>query len=154
MIGSPHTEQPLLLADDLAEKLKVWARAGYPEESCGLLVGTHTAHATVVQQALRVANVSLERRNDRYVLDPEGFLRADAEARARGLDIVGLWHTHPDHPARPSRTDLDAAWEGYSYVIVSVDALGATEIGAWRLHAETFHEQPIEIALEAEPWTK
>jgi proteasome lid subunit RPN8/RPN11 len=134
---------PLRLPRALDLRLRRWAIEGYPEESCGVLVGRETPAGTRVRRALRLGNVSPERRVDRYVLDPEGLVRADTAARASGLEIVGFWHTHPDHPARPSRTDLDAAWEAYTYLILSVDGAGATRATAWRLEDGAFHEQAI-----------
>ena len=148
MASQTGDSKSLCLGESTAAELARWARAGYPEERCGVLVGRELAEAIVAHRAIVVANVSAERKHDRYVLDPDGFLRADVEARAAGHEVVGFWHTHPDHPARPSRTDLEAAWEGYVYVIVAVNAAWATELRAWRLHGEEFLEQAIEIELE------
>jgi proteasome lid subunit RPN8/RPN11 len=141
----PHSgdRAPLRLPRTLDLRLRRWAIEGYPEESCGVLVGREAPDGTRVRRALRLTNVSPERRVDRYVLDPEGFVRADAAARAGGLEIVGFWHTHPDHPPRPSRTDLDAAWEAYTYLILSVDGAGATRATAWRLTEGAFREQAV-----------
>lgn len=91
-----------------------------------------------------MANLNHERPHDRYDLDPAGFLAADREARSAGLEIVGIWHSHPDHPARPSATDLAGAWEGWSYVIVAVTADGAGELRSWRLEDGRFAEEPLD----------
>jgi len=141
--GKPRASGPLRLAAAHDFRLRRWAIEGYPEECCGVLVGRDTPRATRVHRVVRVENVSPERRCDRYVLDPDGLLQADVAARAERLDIVGFWHTHPDHPPRPSRTDLDAAWEGYSYLIIAVDGANATRATAWRLHEGSFQEQAV-----------
>jgi len=57
---------------------------------------------------------------------------------------VGIWHSHPDHPARPSETDRAAAWEGWSYLIASVTDAGLSELRSWRLSGERFLEEPVE----------
>ncbi len=103
-----------------------------------------TRNLTLVERITQAGNLATERRADRYRLDPDDFLEADIAARRDGLEIVGIWHTHPDHPSRPSLTDLEAAWEGYSYVIVSVGAGGVHDTRSWRLAGDEFVEQSIE----------
>ena len=133
----------LLMPTTLGESLNAFVRQGYPRETCGLLLGVRRGDEHVVSQVLRARNLNVERAEDRYELDPEDFLSADREARAAGLDIVGIWHSHPDHPARPSATDRDGAWPGWSYVIVSVGREGVGEIRSWRLNGGDFEEEEI-----------
>jgi proteasome lid subunit RPN8/RPN11 len=71
--------------------------------------------------------------------------RADAGARASRLDVVGIWHSHPDHPARPSATDERAAWEGWSYLIAGVGRAGLTDLRSWRLSGREFVEEPLRV---------
>ncbi|HVB39791.1 MAG TPA: M67 family metallopeptidase [Terriglobales bacterium] len=98
--------------------------ATYPHECCGLLLGHPAADAraprrVVEAHAMRNANASSPR--NRFDFDPKEHLAAQRQARERGLEIIGFYHSHPDHPARPSQYDLDhAAWPGYSYLIVSI----------------------------------
>lgn len=134
----------LRLPAKLREQLDARAVEGYPHEVCGLLLGRESPNGTVIERLERCRNLAADRLADRYVLDPDDFLAADQAARRDGLEIVGVWHTHPDHPARPSATDLEAAWEGYSYLIVSVTREGAVDRRAWRLAAGRFEEQKIE----------
>jgi proteasome lid subunit RPN8/RPN11 len=134
----------LKLNPSLQHQLNGWARAGYPREACGLLLG-HAADGVVrVEEIVPARNANTERANDRYEIDPEDFLRADAHCRERRLEIVGVWHTHPDHPARPSATDLEQAWDGWSYLIVSVDGAGASEMRSWRLDGSGFIEEAVQ----------
>lgn len=133
----------LFMPETLGESLNAFARQGYPHETCGLLLGVRSGNQHVVSQVRRAHNLNVERAEDRYELDPDDFLSGDREARAAGLDIVGIWHSHPDHPARPSATDRDGAWPGWSYLIVSVGREGVGEIRSWRLNGGEFEEEEI-----------
>ena len=139
----------LRLDDAPIVEINAQARAEYPHEACGLLIGREADGRTLVERIVSCRNLAVDRLADRYVLDPDDFLAADEAARKEGLDIVGIWHTHPDHPARPSETDLEAAWPEYCYLIVSVTSAGVAEHRAWRLEDERFIEQEIE---ENETW--
>ena len=134
----------LRLDHAVIEAIDAAALTNYPHEACGLLVGRDTPAATVVERSAPARNLAVDRLTDRYLLDPDDFYAADQAARRDGLDIVGVWHTHPDHPAQPSPTDLEAAWPGYSYLIVSVAARGVVGRRAWRLDGDKFIEQGIE----------
>ena len=116
--------------------------AGYPREACGLLVGVVGSGTVEVTRVAPARN--LARESDRFELDPADWLAAHDEARLEGHQIVGVWHAHPDHPAEPSPADAEAAWGGYSYLIVSVAAGGVTELRCWRLQGRAFAEQGIE----------
>lgn len=142
--GGATAAAPLRVPRSLLEGLRELARCGWPHEACGLLVGTTAGDAVRVERVTEAENLATDRLHDRYTLDPADFLRADAAARRDGLDVVGVWHTHPDHPARPSATDLAAAWPSFSYLILSVTATGVADIRSWRLDGERFVEQPVE----------
>lgn len=133
----------LHLSKALQGRLARLARRGHPHEVCGLLVGRVAGECVAVDRVREARNLNQERAGDRYELDPADFLAVDAEARRDGLEIVGIWHTHPDCPARPSSTDLAAAWEGYSYLIVAVAASGEVDLRSWRLDGGRFHEEPV-----------
>ena len=124
-------------------RLDSLARSGYPHEVCGLLVGRRAGDDIIVHRAEPAANLETERADDRYRLDPDAFLAIDRAARREGLDIVGIWHTHPDHPPRPSVTDLELAWPGYVYLILAVANGTAVEPRAWTLKDGGFIEQTI-----------
>jgi proteasome lid subunit RPN8/RPN11 len=122
--------------------------AGYPRETCGLLVGRLRDGVTEVCRAVPARNRSVQRAHDRYDLDPDDFRRADEAARADELEIVGIWHSHPDHAAEPSETDREAAWEGWSYLIARVTQQGVTDLRSWRLQGDRFVEEDIEETIE------
>lgn len=97
----------------------------YPHECCGLLLGRAAApegdDVRVVAEAYPMRNANQASPQNRFDFDPQEHLAAQRAARERGLEIIGFYHSHPDHPARPSQYDLDhAAWPGYSYLIVSI----------------------------------
>ncbi len=121
------------LSPRLRAQIEDWAAAGYPEETCGLLLGRALGEGTAVEQATHGHNLNRVRAHDRFELDPRDFIAAEHAARDAGLEIVGVWHSHPDHPAHPSETDRACAWAGWSYLIVAVDAGGAVDSRSWRL---------------------
>ncbi len=118
-------------------------QAGYPYETCGILIGEPVEGGIRVYEAIEAPNLNKERPGDRYELDPSAMLAADREARSQGLEIVGIWHSHPDHPAEPSETDRASAWEGWSYMIVSVTRDSLIEVRSWRLDGGQFVEEKI-----------
>lgn len=99
---------------------------GHPHEVCGLMLGVADGPGPTqrrrVVRLVTARNLNAERPHDRYVLDPADFLRADDLAREAGLDVVGVYHSHPDHPSAPSATDLSHAQPGWSYPIAEVVA--------------------------------
>jgi proteasome lid subunit RPN8/RPN11 len=139
--ASPKTA--LRLPRALRAQLSAWAHAGYPRESCGLLIGSQQGALIDVVRLRLAHNLDTARARDRYELDPADHLAADAEARSLGLDVVGVWHSHPDHPARPSETDRERAWSGWSYVIVSVAREGMRNVRSWRLCDGKFREEKV-----------
>lgn len=137
----------MMTTDPILDQIREHGEATYPEECCGFLLGTagDENHVTALHQ---VPNRQEDQRTHRYTITPADYRTADAKASARGLDIVGIYHSHPDHPARPSKTDLaEATFPGYTYVIVSVMEGTATDLTAWSLAPDrsTFHEQPVTV---------
>lgn len=112
------------------------ATRGYPHEICGLLIGRRDGTTSLLSEVVPVENVweDAGEHSHRFQIAPEVFLREERRARERGEEILGFYHSHPDHPARPSATDQEFAWPNYSYVIQSVANGAATEVASWRLH--------------------
>lgn len=127
------------------------AAAIYPEECCGVLVGRLLPgdKGILVERVLPVDNARRDSRGNRYLIDPETVLAAEKEARAAKLEVVGYYHSHPDHPARPSAFDREHAWPGLSYVIVSVADGRVADTRCWRLSddRESFEEQTLRHEL-------
>jgi proteasome lid subunit RPN8/RPN11 len=120
------------------------ARGSYPEEGCGFLIG-HAGEPARIERSRRARNVASEDRSRRYTIDPLELLRADDDARANGLDLVGIYHSHPDHPAAPSEFDRARATSWYRYVIVRVVDREAKETTAWRFDEVAAKFRPEEI---------
>jgi proteasome lid subunit RPN8/RPN11 len=127
------------------------ASAGYPFEVCGVLVGVDPADQRRVLEVVPVTNRETESPRVRYQIAPEDLIRIQRDARDRSREILGYFHSHPDHPPRPSETDRRIAAEGLSdgvvHVVVAVEARGATEARAWifRDAQQGFTEEPLEI---------
>lgn len=113
------------------------AAATYPEECCGILLGTQSRdgqrETSLVERVLSIENEREDSRHNRFLIRSETVLAAHREARRLGLDVLGYYHSHPDHPAVPSDYDREHAWPGMSYVIVSVENGAVAETRSWRL---------------------
>ena len=135
----------IYLATPLRERLQTMIDVGYPDETCGLMLGSQTDGVVRIADIVQARNLNTERAHDRFELDPQDFLKADQQARRQSREIVGIWHSHPDHPAHPSETDRVAAWEGYSYFIASVTRHGVVDLRSWRLGTDQqFFEEEIQ----------
>lgn len=121
------------------------AAATYPEECCGFLLGRANGSVTVVERVSPAGNERQESRHNRFLIHPETVLAAHKEARLLGFDVVGYYHSHPDHPAQPSQFDREHAWPGLSYTIVSVRRGEVAETRSWRLtdDRERFEEEEL-----------
>lgn len=135
---------PPALRDAIAQQ----AQAEYPEECCGLMLGRVDAERTTVVELLPLSNArESEARHNRYLIGPTDMLRGERQARALGLDIVGIYHSHPDVPSVPSQFDLDHAWPTYSYVIVTSTSSEAGLMRSWVLRDDrtAFDEEPLAV---------
>jgi proteasome lid subunit RPN8/RPN11 len=124
------------------------AEATYPFEGCGVLVGRTSDRASIVTEVVEGHNLVTDRRHDRYELDPRDIIRAEKLARGRGDEVLGFFHTHPDHPARPSQFDTDRAWPGYHYVVIAVHSGHQVAATAWRLQDGAEGNRFVEADLE------
>ena len=141
----------LKIAESDWQKLRHHGEETYPHECCGVLLGeigeddTRFVHATIP-----CCNTRSDSPQNRYHIDPGELVRIQREARGRGLDIVGFYHSHPDCAARWSQTDLaDAHWTGCSYVITSVEKGRAAQTSSFALIGEEaskrFEDEPITL---------
>ena len=118
----------------------------YPFECCGLMIGTTDANKNHTVQAFRrCKNLNKERARDRYDMDPMDMLRVEREFENSPWDIIGIYHSHPDHPSRASQTDTDRGWPDYSYVIISVQNGTVAGAQSWVLNEgeRKFYEEPL-----------
>jgi proteasome lid subunit RPN8/RPN11 len=140
-----------LSAETRAAVLSHGAR-DYPHEACGLLLAPRGAPLRLVAAA-PVANLNTERARDRYTLDPVGFRQAAAAAAARGLEVAGVYHSHPDHPASPSETDRVNAWAGWTYLILRVAGGRPEDLKGFRLEGALHGSEggvflPVPLVIE------
>jgi proteasome lid subunit RPN8/RPN11 len=133
---------PLTLAPGVADAIRAHGRETYPYECCGALVG----RGRVVETVHSLPNTTEEGPRRRFLVRAEDYREAEREASIRGADLLGFYHSHPDHPARPSQYDLDHAWPVFSYVIISVEAGEPGSMRSWRLRDDrsAFDEEPLD----------
>src|SRR5271157_4889527 len=116
----------------------------YPHECCGILLGTLEGKIRTVRSSIRCGNTRIDSPENRYNIHPRELVRAQREAHERGLDIVGFYHSHPDHPARWSPTDFEEAhWIGCSYVITSVENGKAAVTNSFALTGTTEEDKAL-----------
>ncbi len=140
------------VAPEVLAAMREHAGRAYPEECCGVLVGR--AREDGVRDVVRIVpveNTRPDERRRRYLIGPDTVRDAEAEAARAGLDVVGFYHSHPDHPAEPSEFDRSHAWPWYDYLIVPVAADAAGEPRAWRLDDDraAFRETHLEPGRDA-----
>jgi len=104
----------------------------YPNECCGALIGRDG----VVTETLALPNTTEEGPRRRFKVRPQDYRAAEGRAAQVGGELLGFYHSHPDHPAKPSQTDLDYAWPFFSYVIVSVSEGVSGDMTSWRLRGD------------------
>ena len=109
------------------------AREAYPEECAGALVGMDAGGMKIVVDVWRADNTHEEERSRRFLIDPLKIKEFEEKAAERDMDVLGFYHSHPDHPAEPSEYDREHAWPGYSYVIASVGKDRVNEMRSWLL---------------------
>ncbi|MFN2199439.1 MAG: M67 family metallopeptidase [Anaerolineales bacterium] len=143
----------LEIPPELLERIHRHGESAYPEEGAGFLLGHGDGDRRVVTDLLTIRNAREDSaRHNRYLMTPKDVLDGEIEAERRGLDIVGVFHSHPDHPNRPSEFDREWALPWYSYIITSVNAGTAVESRSWRLSDNrlVFNEEEIFIVAEQE----
>jgi proteasome lid subunit RPN8/RPN11 len=149
----------LWISPELTEKIRQHGVATYPDECCGALVGTdrdslapeaNEGSAKVSREVLSLFPL-INRRDDsprnRFSVTADDVRDAEKAASERGLELIGWYHSHPDHPARPSDYDREHAWPWYSYVIVAVHGGIAKDMTSWRLQDDRsgFVEEKFEL---------
>ena len=119
----------VVLQPEVNAAIRAHGRKAFPHECCGAMLGRDG----VVNEAFALPNTTEEGPRRRFLVRPDDYRAAEQRARETGLELLGFYHSHPDHPARPSQYDLDHAWPSFSYVIVSVMAGADKDLTSWRL---------------------
>ena len=139
------------IARALSDEIRDHALSGYPYEVCGVMLGRAEGGGARIEKVVRVTNREPETPKIRYQIAPEDLIRIQREGREAGLEILGYYHSHPDHPARPSETDRRIAAEGLSdgviHVVVGVEAGREATPKAWVFRDATqgFDEEPFDV---------
>ncbi len=134
------------ITDAQLKQIYAHAKETYPFECCGFLLGSFD-EGGLVRQVRRATNQNAER-TDRFDISAEEFARAQFEADDAGLDIIGIYHSHPDWPPIPSQTDMDSAWEDVFYLIASIHEGMPLNTNVWQLTdagLRRFGPVPLEI---------
>jgi proteasome lid subunit RPN8/RPN11 len=147
----------LLISTGLAERIRKHGAESYPHECCGALLGRDAGlggdrkSLREVLDCLPLVNRRDDSPNNRFSIAPTDVIEADRVAQARGMDLVGWYHSHPDHPPKPSEYDRNHAWPWFSYIIVSVRAGVPAEMTSWRLNVDRseYSQEVIEIHSKA-----
>jgi proteasome lid subunit RPN8/RPN11 len=131
------------ISRSLLDQIHRHLESGYPNEACGVMLGKDG----IITETVAADNQRTDSASNRYLINPLMYMRIEREADKRHLDVIGIYHSHPDVAARPSQFDLDHAWPNFSYLIVSVVKGKAVESNSWRLRDDrsAFDEEPVEI---------
>lgn len=133
----------LILEETVLEYVKNHSEEDYPNECCGFFFGKDGEERNVTL-AEKVANTQDGDQRRRFQIDPKDYQKAEKYALENNLDLLGVYHTHPDHPAEPSEHDRSVALPYFSYIIISVRKGTSTDIRSWRLNEERqFEEEHI-----------
>jgi proteasome lid subunit RPN8/RPN11 len=137
----------LNLSERILQKIHAHGEGAYPEEGAGFLLGAD-GESRRVSALFPLPNAREQTaRHNRYLIQPEDYLKAELEAERLGLSLIGVFHSHPDHPDQPSEFDRQWAQPFFSYIITSVEAGKAVESRSWRLEEDRsqFVEEIIQI---------
>jgi proteasome lid subunit RPN8/RPN11 len=139
----------LILPDAVLKQIQTHGQSAYPNEGVGLLLGTVTGRDKTAAGILELANSwPADEQFHRYQVGGDDMLKGELEAARRGLDVLGFFHSHPDHPAEPSTTDHAwATWPWYSYVITTIALGKATVTRSWQLREDrsAFDEEALSL---------
>ncbi|HEX4037790.1 MAG TPA: M67 family metallopeptidase [Acidobacteriaceae bacterium] len=151
----------LRLSQQIYDALRQHGEETYPHECCGVLLGRSAPGGETavneVAEAIRAGNTRIDSAHNRYQIAPHELVRIQRTTRERGLEIVGFYHSHPDHPARWSPTDFaEAHWIGCSYVITAVEKGAARQTNSFRLTGTTeddkrFADEALEVTGQLDP---
>jgi proteasome lid subunit RPN8/RPN11 len=143
---------PLILTPQLHRRIEQEGTAAFPKECCGILIGSDVETAQgkerIVEKLVPGKNAfEVDEQYHRFSIDPRAQLKAEREAEAAGMVVLGFYHSHPNHPARPSDYDRDHGWPFYSYVIVSIMDGKPAAMTSWILNEKVnaFEQQTIEV---------
>lgn len=127
------TQNKILIPQSEYDKIVIHGEETFPEECCGVFIGNYKDGEAVVSEVRRMRNINEGSKQTRYDIDPLELVKLEDELDERGLQFLGIYHSHPNHPAKLSETDFKFAWPNLSYAVLSVQEGKADLMTSWRL---------------------
>ncbi len=146
---TPPALSPIVLTPAFHKQIEDEGVKAFPNECCGIMYGNDEGGRRIVKELEPVSNeFEAGERYHRFLITPDTLMRAERKAAREGRLVLGFYHSHPDHPARPSEYDREHGWPFYSYVIVSILQRTPAKMTCWLLNEQTeqFDEQSIEVS--------
>ena len=140
------------IPDTMFHRIALHAERIYPEECCGVILGKEAGNGRVILEIIEIDNTQDANRRRRFLISPAQYRKAEQQAAERQMDLLGFYHSHPDHPAVPSAFDIEHALPWFTYIIVSVTKGKAGRATAWVLGEDRarFAEQALTIETHVE----
>jgi proteasome lid subunit RPN8/RPN11 len=139
------------LSKIIVDEIEFHAEQTYPEECCGMMLGHSRNESHFIEKVIKIDNSQEVNRRRRFFITPEQYRFAEQLARKWNMELLGFYHSHPDHPAAPSVFDTDHALPWFTYIIVSVEHGKAAAMTAWLLQEERSQFQERIIMVEPTP---
>ena len=139
---------PIVLSDPLYREIEAEGVRAFPNECCGVMIGRDVAGKRIVDRLQPLTNsFEAEEQFHRFRLDPKEYIAVEKAAGEEGKLVLGFYHSHPDHPARPSEYDRQHAWPFYSYVIVAIEKGRPADMTSWVLNSTTEQFEPQGVVV-------
>jgi proteasome lid subunit RPN8/RPN11 len=137
------------MSELLARQIEQHGKKTYPEECCGMMLGVRANDGQIVESIVEIDNSQGENRKRRFFITPLQYLQAERTAQEKNLELLGFYHSHPDHPALPSAFDTEHALPWFTYIIVSISEGKAKSMTAWLLNEDRSRFVEKTISMEA-----
>jgi proteasome lid subunit RPN8/RPN11 len=141
--------ETIVVNENLAREIRAHGAETYPHECCGALLGVDGEKSREVRALYKLVNRRADSPHNRFSVTSDDVRDADKAALKTGLEVIGWYHSHPDHPALPSEFDREHAWPWYSYIIVSVMSGKAGTVASWRLADDRMRFEPEKISPDS-----
>jgi proteasome lid subunit RPN8/RPN11 len=138
------------ISEETLQKIKQHGEETYPEECCGMMLGSNDGDSRTIEETIEINNSQGENRRRRFLIKPRQYFQAERTASEKRKELLGFYHSHPDHPAEPSAFDTEHALPHFIYVIVSVSEGRAKNVTAWSLSEDRSHfeESPLSVITQ------
>ncbi len=131
----------------ILKEIQSHLESSYPHEACGFILGHEHKDHRRITKSIEVENKSVENQRRRFIIDPLDYMKAEKQALKEGLSLLGIYHSHPDHPAIPSIHDLEFAQPYFSYLIHSINSGKLMDSRSYRLQNEKFVEEIFSVPV-------